>query len=172
MDGGALLRLVGACLTAVAGTRTRVIVSDRLDVAIAASAHGVHLPGDGPDARRVRAMAPLGFLVGRSVHSVAEARGAAEGGGLDYLVLGTVFETRSKPGRAPCGPGVLAEAVSVAGLPVLAIGGITLDRVPVVAAAGAAGVAAISLFEESGADNLRQTAAAIRRMFDTPEGNS
>ena len=172
LDGGALVRLVDACMAAVAGTRTRVLVNDRLDVALAASAHGVHLRGDAPDARRVRAMTPRGFLVGRSVHSAAEAHGAAAGGGLDYLMFGTVFATGSKPGRAPCGPGVLAEAAAAAGLPVLAVGGITLDRVPAVAAAGAAGVAAVGLFAEGETEGLRRTAAAIRRMFDTSGGDS
>jgi len=147
LDGGPLTRLVSSCFEAVRGTRTRVLVNDRLDVALAAGAHGVHLRADSFAAPRVRACAPSAFLIGRSVHSLAEAVEAAEHGGLDYLIFGTLFETSSKPGRRPAGLGALA-AVSVStGLPVLAIGGITAGRVDEVMRAGAAGVAAIGMFD-------------------------
>lgn len=155
-----LLDLVGRCLDAAQGTGARVVVNDRLDVALACGAHGVHLRGDSPEAARVRTIAPAGFVVGRSVHGEAEAVAAAARGGLDYLILGTVFESASKPPRHPllrledCGR--VARAVD---LPVLAIGGITLDRVPAVLRAGAAGVAAIGLFAGAGDD----PGAATRR---------
>ncbi len=147
LDGGPLKRLVSSCVEAVHGTRTRVLVNDRLDVALAAGAHGVHLRADSFAAPRVRVRAPSPFLIGRSVHSVAEAVEATEYGGLDYLIFGTVFETSSKPGRRPAGLGALATVSAATCVPVLAIGGITAGRVDEVMRAGAAGVAAIGMFD-------------------------
>ncbi len=172
LDGGALARLVTACVSAVPDTGARVVVNDRLDVALATGAHGVHLPADGAPSARVRAAVPPGFLVGRSVHSAIEAKQAADGGAVDYLILGTVFTSVSKPGWRPCGTTALAAAAAGVSVPVLAIGGITLERVPEVVAAGAGGVAGISLFATGTPTNLERTVAAIRRMFDTPEGLS
>lgn len=146
LDGKALLRLARRCLDAIRGTRTRLVVNDRADVALAADAHGVHLPAHGVPARRLRPHLPPHFLVGRSVHDPAEAARAASDGGLDYLVFGAVFATASKPGVRPAGIGALRAAAAAVPLPVLAIGGITADRCTEVAAAGAAGIAGIGLF--------------------------
>jgi thiamine-phosphate diphosphorylase len=150
LEGGPLTRLVSACLAAVRGTRTRILVNDRLDVALAARAHGVHLRADSFSAVRARASAPAPFLVGRSVHSVADAVAATRDGGLDYLIFGTVFETASKPGRPPAGLAGLAADARATTLPVLAIGGITRDRIDDVLAAGASGAAAIGMFDTPG----------------------
>lgn len=169
LDGRAMIELVGGCLTAVASTRTRVIVNDRIDVALCTEAHGIHLQGNGPNAQRIRAIAPKDFLIGRSVHSVAEARFAAAGGGLDYLTFGTVYTTISKPNRTPAGSVALEEAAASVELPMLAVGGITLERIPAVVQAGAAGVAGIGLFAERRTDNLKGTVVAIQRLFDTHE---
>jgi thiamine-phosphate diphosphorylase len=149
LDGGPLMRLVSACLETVRGTHTRVVVNDRLDVALAARAHGVHLRSDSFAAPRVRSMAPSGFLIGRSVHSVAEAVSAGEPGALDYLVFGTVFSSSSKPGHPPAGLGELSAVVRASRVPVLAIGGVTADRIGDVMTAGAAGVAGITMFDTS-----------------------
>jgi thiamine-phosphate pyrophosphorylase len=146
LDGGPLAALVRRCVAAVEGTRARVVVNDRLDVAIAAGAHGVHLRGDSLPASAVRAVCPPGFLVGRSVHACDEAVAAVERGGLDYLLFGTVFPTSSKPGRDPAGPTTLARVAAATRIPVLAVGGVTPDNVSEVAAAGAAGFAAIGMF--------------------------
>src|SRR5215510_12707756 len=97
LDGGALVRLVARCLDASRHTHTRVLVNDRVDVAMAAGAHGVHLRGDSVPAPRVRAIVPPGFLIGRSIHSREEAARVSVEGGLDYLMFGTVFSTTSKP---------------------------------------------------------------------------
>ena len=150
LEGGPLTRLVSACLTAVRGTRTRILVNDRLDVALAARAHGVHLRADSFSAARARAMTSTPFLVGRSVHSVADAVAATRDGGLDYLIFGTVFDTASKPGRQPAGVAALTAVVRATPLPVLAIGGITRARIGEVTAAGASGVAAIGMFDTPG----------------------
>jgi thiamine-phosphate diphosphorylase len=143
-----LSRLVERCVAAVQGTRTRVLVNDRLDVALAARAHGVHLRGDSPPASRARPLAPIGFLIGRSVHSAAEAVAAYAEGGLDYLLFGAVFTTTSKPGQIPAGVQALAEVVGVTPLPVLAIGGISSETAPALARTGCAGFAAIGWFAE------------------------
>jgi len=147
LDGGPLLRVVEACVEAVRGTRTRVVVNDRLDVAIAAGAHGVHLRADSFAAPHVRAHVASPFLVGRSIHSVGQAVEASAAGGLDYLVFGTVFPTASKPGRAAAGVTGLAAVTAATRLPVLAVGGVTMQNLADVMAAGAAGAAAIGMFD-------------------------
>jgi thiamine-phosphate pyrophosphorylase len=147
LDGGPLTRLVRACVDAVRGSRARVIVNDRFDVAVAAGAHGVHLRGDSFPASRIRACAPQGFLIGRSVHSVSDAVAAAEGAAIDYLIFGTVFVSGSKPERPAAGLRELSAVASATRVPVLAIGGMTSDRIADVMRAGAAGVAGISMFD-------------------------
>jgi thiamine-phosphate pyrophosphorylase len=146
LDGRALFELVRACIEAVHGTRTRVVVNDRLDVALAADAHGVHLRGDSFPAARARAIAPRGFLIGRSVNAAGEAEEASAEGAVDYLVFGPVFETASKPGKAAAGVGALSDVVAAATVPVLAVGGMTAGRIAEVVAAGASGYAAIGMF--------------------------
>jgi thiamine-phosphate diphosphorylase len=173
LEGGALTRLVQRCVAAAAGTRTRVLVNDRVDVALAAGAHGVHLPGHGVPAVRVRGIVPRGFLIGRSVHHASEAARVAAEGGLDYLVFGTVFATASKPGLAPAGVKGLAAAAAAVPLPVLAIGGVTLDAAPEIARAGAAGAAAIAMFADAcahGIDRLNALVAQWARQWSSPTG--
>jgi len=147
LEGRALFDLARRAVEAVRGTSTRVLVNDRLDIALAARAHGVHLRADSFPASRVRVVAPSGFLVGQSVHSVAEATAAGE---VDYLLYGNVFATASKPGRPGAGLPQLAEIVRATTRPVLAVGGVSARRIPEVMAAGAAGFAAISMFVEQG----------------------
>jgi len=149
-----LCRLVARCVAAVAGTRTRILVNDRLDVALAAGAHGVHLRGDSVPASRARPLAPIGFLIGRSVHSRAEAVAATAGGSVDYLLFGTVFTTPSKPGQTPAGVSALAEVVRATPLPVLAVGGVSPETAAQLPATGCAGFAAIGWFAEGGARTL------------------
>jgi len=153
-----------------AGSPTQVVVNDRADVAVAAGCAGVHLRGDGPTVARVRAMAQAdsaggeGWIVGRSVHSRAEA---IAHGGADYLAFGAVFPSGPKPGR---GLEVLREVVDATQVPVLAIGGLTVERAAACIAAGAAGVAAIGLFlppgRAAGALGITAGAAALRRAID------
>ena len=141
-----LLSLTRAAVRAVAGTPARVVVNDRVDVALAANAAGVHLRADSPSAARVRSIVPAGFLIGRSVHGEAEAVEAA-GTGVDYLILGTVYPSASKEeGSLWLGEDGLARGAAAVSVPLLAIGGVTADNVGNIAAAGAAGFAAIGLF--------------------------
>jgi thiamine-phosphate pyrophosphorylase len=145
---GALLRLVSLAVEAARGTRARILVNDRADIAMAAGAHGVHLRGDSAPAPRVRAIVPVGFLIGRSVHGAEEAVRVAGEGEVDYLLYGTVFETPSKPGRAAGVAGLDRVVRAVSRLPVLAIGGVTLDNIGLLRGSGCAGFAAIGLFAD------------------------
>ncbi len=97
------------------------------------------------------------------------ARASADGG-LDYLVCGTVFPTRSKAAVLPIGRTALAEVVRSTTLPVLAIGGVTAATAGEVRRAGAAGLAAIGLFVESTVDRLPSVVSELFVAFDTPEG--
>ena len=167
LEGRALTRLVERCVLAVRGTVARIVVNDRADVALASGAHGTHLRADSPPAPRVRAMMPGPFLLGRSVHSRDEAEQLDRSGGLDYILFGTVFESRSKPDVGAAGRDALAAVVSATTLPVLAVGGVTPRRVPEVARAGAAGMAAIGLFADCSVDALQRVVAQTIRAFDT-----
>jgi thiamine-phosphate pyrophosphorylase len=142
--------LVADAVRAARGTATRVVVNDRLDVAMACDADGVHLRGDSvsvAEARRLSALAARPWLVGRSVRTVDEAVAAA---GADYLIAGTVFPTASKPAEVRLlGLEGLRRIVNATPIPVLAIGGVTADRVAEVIETGAAGVAGIGLFIDS-----------------------
>ena len=149
MDGGALSSLVRRAVEIVQGTGARILVNDRVDVALAAGAHGVHLRGVSVPASRVRALAPEGFVIGRSVRSPEEASDAALSEGLDFLMFGTVFESGSKPGMAAAGTTRFAATCQSTALPVLGVGGMIPSRLHEVAAAGAAGFAAIGLFAKT-----------------------
>lgn len=121
---------------------TLILVNDRLDVALAVGAGGVHLREDsiGPgEVREVVGEGGRGFLVGRSIHAPEQAAALAVGG-VDYLVLGSVYETASHPGGRPIGVDAVAAAVSSVAVPVLAIGGVGPGEVPGLLARGAHGV--------------------------------
>lgn len=124
-------------------TATRLLVNDRLDIALAAGAHGVHLPASGLRPLAARRLAPANFLIALSCHAADEIAASA---GADFIVFGPVFATPSKPGAPPQGLAALADACK-APLPVLALGGITGERIAACLAAGAAGVAAIRMFQ-------------------------
>jgi thiamine-phosphate pyrophosphorylase len=137
---------------------TRILVNDRLDVAIAEQAGGVHLgenslPAD--QAKHLLLASPAaqsgsqGFLVGVSCHSLEAAKSAAFAGA-DYIFFGPIFATPSKAAfGAPQGIERLAEVCTSVTIPVLAIGGITLENAPACLSAGASGIAAIRLFQDS-----------------------
>jgi thiamine-phosphate pyrophosphorylase len=145
----------------------RVLVNDRLDVAMAAGADGVHLRASSIPAREVRGVAAKkgldDFLIGVSTHSAAEARSAEEGGA-DFIVCGPVYDTPSKRDFGPpLGLERFTEIVGAVGIPVLAVGGIDLSNYIEPLRRGAAGVAAISLFTD--VNNLEQT---VRSILNTP----
>ena len=128
--------------------RGELLINDRLDIALACGADGVHLPANRPPASAYRALAPPGFIISVACHSPEDVqRAAAEGA--DLALLAPIFST---PGKgAPLGLDTLRIAAS-AGIPVLALGGVTLENAQSCFAAGAAGIAAIRLFED--ADDL------------------
>jgi thiamine-phosphate diphosphorylase len=160
LEARPLTDLTRRVLAATGSQGTQVVVNDRLDVAIAAGAHGVHLRADSLDVARVRAVAPAGFLVGRSVHALAEAV-EAEAAGADYLVMGTIYPTSGKPDVTTAGPDALADVCRAVRVPVLAIGGVTVGRLEEVAAAGAAGIAAIGLFTAASSDDATGQLTAV-----------
>jgi thiamine-phosphate diphosphorylase len=144
LEAAALMRLVRTLVADLRHTPTRVVVNDRLDVALAAGAAGIHLKERSFPTAAARAFTGTGFWVGRSVHDHAKAEMA---GKADYLIAGTVLPTVSKPSATFLGwDGLAAVVRAFAGRPVLAIGGIDLPSMPIVAASGAAGVAAIGAF--------------------------
>jgi thiamine-phosphate pyrophosphorylase len=144
----------------------QVVINERADVARAAGADGVHLRSESVAADRVRRVAAPAFLIGRSVHGAAEARAAAASG-VDYLVMGTIFTTRSKPAdNELAGLSGLEETCRAVPVPVLAIGGMSLETVDDVAAAGAAGVAAIGLFAGLSAHVTPPDAVEMHRIVE------
>lgn len=139
--GSRLLALVRALAPVQEATGCRIVVNDRLDVALAGGAWGVQLTTHSlppADARRVAPTLPTGA----SVHAADEARAAAEGGA-DWVVAGHVFRTASHPGEPGRGSEFLRTVVEAMPLPVIAIGGVTPADVPALRAAGAHGVAVI-----------------------------
>jgi thiamine-phosphate pyrophosphorylase len=118
-------------------------INDRLDVALAVGAGGVHLAGQSLPVAAAVKLAGGRVLVGRSVHSLDEAIGAAADGA-DYVTFGHVFPTTSHPGLPPRGLVELAAIVQAVDIPVLAIGGIGLDNLDAVLQTGCAGIAVIS----------------------------
>ena len=137
---------------------TRILVNGRLDVALAEQAGGVHLGENALPVREAKRLleaspaaksVPRGFLAGVSCHSLEAAQSAATAGA-DYIFFGPVFATPSKAAYgAPQGLDRLAELCTSVAIPVLAIGGVTLENAPACFRAGASGIAAIRLFQDS-----------------------
>jgi thiamine-phosphate pyrophosphorylase len=138
--GAALFGAAAALRTTTRRHGARLLVNDRIDVALAVGADGVHLPAASFTTADARRLVGVSCLVGRSTHAAAEAVDAARAGA-DYVVLGPIFATPSKTRYgAPLGIETLA---TTAKIPVVAIGGITAERAALVRAAGACGVAVV-----------------------------
>jgi len=156
---------VGRRIAAVLESRVMLLVNGRVDVALAIGAAGVHLPSRGLPVARLRRRFPS-LVIGASTHRLEEVAAAAEAGA-DYVTFGPVYAPTSKTSAlAPVGLEGLARAASL-GIPVLALGGITLDRLAEVAAAGAAGVAAIGAFQPP--RDPREFVGQAHRHFATRE---
>ena len=136
--------LAGKLLAMTREAGAALLINDRVDVAMALAADGVHLTRRSLPPGEARSLLGPEKLIGISCHSLAEVR-EAEDGGVDFVVLGPIFET---PSKARFGPplttAILRQARAATSLPILAIGGINSMRIPEVMAAGADGVSAIS----------------------------
>jgi thiamine-phosphate pyrophosphorylase len=141
----------------------RLSINDRLDVALAVDADGVHLAGQSLPVGAAANVAGRRLLVGRSVHALAEAQLAVKDGA-DYLTFGSVYPTQSHPGMPPHGLTELRQVVEQVDVPVLAIGGISLHNLEPVLAAGCSGIAVISAILS--AADPRAAAAQLRQALD------
>ncbi len=155
-------------LPAVRAAGAVLLINDRIDVALAVGADGVHLSRKSLPPGEARRLLGPGRLVGISCHSIPEVREAVAAG-VDYVVFGPIFHT---PSKAPFGPPLglepLREARAVCSLPLVAIGGIRAEQAPAVVAAGADGVAVISavLAAVDPAAAARDLLAATRQSGD------
>jgi thiamine-phosphate pyrophosphorylase len=141
LPGRALFELARALRTITRDAGAWLFVNDRLDVALAAGADGVHLGGGSLPIADVRALAPR-LRIGVSTHARADVERAARGGA-SFVVFGPVFDTPSKRALgSPLGLHALSDACAV-GVPVLALGGVTPENAPACVGVGAAGVACI-----------------------------
>jgi thiamine-phosphate pyrophosphorylase len=147
--------------------QARILVNDRLDVALAIQAGGVHLGETSFSPQEARRLVKSlrrekNFVIGVSCHSLNAAK-AAERGGADYIFFGPVFATPSKAAYgAPQGLERLAEVCRAVSIPVLAIGGITLENFSACFSAGASGIAAIRLFQDA-----KDVAVVVRALRKT-----
>lgn len=168
LPGRELLELARAAVSVATTGKALVFVNDRLDVALAAGAAGVHLGGESMSAREVirwcrSGNAPAGFQVGVSCHKLEEAR-ETERAGAAYAFFGPIFDTPSKREFGPPqGIAKLAEVCSAVRIPVIAIGGVGADNGAECIRAGAGGIAAIRMFQEArDAAGLREAVARLR----------
>ena len=142
LPGARLLELAETLMEAIGG-RALLVVNERVDVALAAGASGTQLGEDALPVTAAREILGGNFLIGRSVHSVEGAVEAVEDGS-DFLVVGTMFHTRSHPSAAPIGPGLVSRISQRCTLPLIGIGGINAENLGEVLSAGADGVAVIT----------------------------
>lgn len=140
---GQLLPLAERLRARCAADGVTFIVNDRVDLALVVEADGVHLGQDDLPARVARPLLRPGMLLGISTHSVAQAR-AAQADGADYVAVGSIFATATKPDFELVGPDLVRILRSEIRVPLIGIGGITHDNVQEVIRAGADGVAVIS----------------------------
>ena len=141
---GRILLEQAAALRETTQGRALLLVNERADVALAAGANGVQLGEMALPTDEARAILGSHAVIGRSVHSVPGALYAAVSGA-DFLLVGTMFATRSHPGEEPSGPGLLSRIASAGvAIPMLGIGGVTTDNVAHVMASGASGAAVIT----------------------------
>jgi len=143
------------------------IVNDRVDLAVAVGADGVHLGQDDLPPRAARPLLRPGMVLGRSTHSVGQAR-AAHAEGSDYIAVGSMFPTRTKPDFQLVGPELIRAIRPETRAPLVGIGGVTRDNVAEVIRAGADGVAVISAVcgAPDPAAATREFLAAIRAARD------
>ena len=161
LPAGALFELARELRRRCTRHGVRLLINDRIDVALAVGADGVHLPVDSFAAGDARALVGPGRLIGVSTHSLEQAQ-QASAAGADFVVFGPVFATPSKrPFGPPLGLEALAQAAGAVSVPVFAIGGVTVARADAVCRHGAHGIAAIAAVLE--ATDPTAAARALRR---------
>lgn len=162
LDGRALHALAERLRVLTRRYDARLLINDRIDVALAVDADGVHLGHDSFPVETARRLLGPARLIGASTHSEAEIAAAQAA---DFIVFGPVYATPSKAAYgAPQGLDKLERAVVQSTVPVLAIGGITAARVPGIIEAGAQGIALISAI--SAAPDPAQAARALVRAME------
>ena len=166
LSGGEVYRLA-ITLRAILRGRALLLVNDRADVALAAGADGVHLPEHSLPGKAVRELVGDGCIVGCSVHSVVAALRAEEEGA-DFVQVGTVYETASKPGATPAGVALVRAVAEAVRVPLVAVGGIDAANVGDAVGAGADGVAVIGAIMD--ADDPKWAAGRLRRALDDAYG--
>ena len=172
LDARALAVLVRRLVKLCEGSPTRVLVNDRVDVAIAAGAAGVQLKERSFSPDEVRRIAPPGFLIGCSVHSIAAAAARRSA---DFLIAGTVLPTASKPNADYLEWKGLQQIVDAAsGTPVLGIGGLDVRSIPLLAKSCASGLAGIGVFipgrGEAVTELIKKRVSEMRFAFDSVRG--
>ena len=140
--GRDLFGIVRDLAPSIADSDASLAINDRVDVALALGLEWVHLGQRSLPSPIARGLLGTQPTLGVSIHNVSEAR-KATAGGADYLTVGTMFATSSHPERTPAGPTLLEEVRRITSLPLVAIGGVTPDRVETLVAAGAWGVAVV-----------------------------
>ena len=143
-------------------TSARLLINDRVDVAMAIGADGVHLGQNGLPVATVRRMVGHGMVIGVSTHNLEEAL-RAESEGADYILFSPVFSTRCKPGVVPKGVEALVEITLKVDIPVVALGGINVDTLPELTFRGVTNVAVMSALLTS--ENPKQTAAELKAIL-------
>lgn len=167
MEPRALEELALKAMAAIAGSRTQLLINSRTDVALACGAHGIHLPSNDLTASDVRSIfARAGKsepVIGVSAHSLSEVA-SAEAHGASFAVFGPVFEKSGSANREGleqlrqiCHRTEAAQPP----MPVWALGGITLENAQQCVTAGAAGIAAIRLFQQNDVHGLVKTLCAL-----------
>lgn len=147
---------------AVSCTPARLLINDRVDIAMAVDADGVHLGQNGLPVETVRRMVGHGMIIGVSTHNLEEAQ-RAESEGADYVFYSPVFATRCKPGAEPKGIESLLEVSSVVDIPVVALGGINAETLPRLVSRGVTNVAVMSAILTS--EKPKQTASELKAML-------
>lgn len=165
-SGALLFERARELLPAAREAGARLVINDRVDVALAVGADGVHLGRRSLAPSTVRELVGAGVPAGASVHSVEEAVRARDEGA-DYLFVGTIFPSASHPDRPPSGTGLLKEVSGVVNLPLIAIGGVEPGRVRRAIEAGAHGVASITAVW-----NARDPAGAVEDFLGALAGGA
>lgn len=138
------------------------IVNDRLDAALLSRADGVHLGHEDIPVRQARELAGPSLLIGRSTHSLSEAK-AAENDGADYIGVGPVFKTPTKPDYPVVGTELIRQVKEGVSIPWVAIGGIDLQTLPLVLSAGATRIAVVRAV--AGARDPEEAARTLKALI-------